>query len=158
MSLERKLLLTILSLIALASVVFQIVVYQETRKHVEADLLQRAEQVRNVLMATRRVYHHQFIESEVPLNENTLGFLPAHAMARISQDFGNWDDSGLSFNNVSDDPRNPSQQADPLEAKAIEFFRANPEAEYRFVSDKEGSDQTFFHYSQPIWIEAYCLQ
>src|SRR6056297_2569456 len=125
MLLERKLLLIIFSLMALAMLVFQFAQYQRTREQVESDLLQQAEQIRGVLMATRRVYETQFIDGGVPFNEDTLGFLPAHAMANISEDFGNWDDSDMTFSNVSDDPRNPGQQADALEAEAIEFFRAN---------------------------------
>jgi hypothetical protein len=53
-------------------------------------------------MATRRVYHHQFLESGIPLTDKTLGFLPAHALGRISKDFSNWTDGKLYFNNVSD--------------------------------------------------------
>ncbi|MFP4334728.1 MAG: EAL domain-containing protein, partial [Wenzhouxiangella sp.] len=158
MSLERKLLLTIFVLVGLGVAVFQVLLYQETREQAEQDLLERAEQIRNVLMATRRVYHHQFIDSGIELTERTLGFLPAHAMSRISADFGNWDKSGLSFNNVSDDPRNPMQKADVIEADAIDHFRANPDNEYRFTAFDGESGQTFFHYAQPIWIEPYCLQ
>ena len=59
-------------------------------------------------MATRRIYHRQFLDSGIPLAEKTLGFSPAHSLIRISNDFQNWTKNNLYFNNVSDRPRNPN--------------------------------------------------
>jgi hypothetical protein len=58
------------------------------------------------MMATRRVYQQQFIDSGLPVNDHTVGFLPAHSFSRIAKDFANWNDNGILFNNVSDRPRN----------------------------------------------------
>ncbi|WP_353573180.1 hypothetical protein [Candidatus Albibeggiatoa sp. nov. BB20] len=44
-----------------------------------------------------------------------MGFLPAHALGRISQYYRNWDNSEFSFENVSDQPRNPEHTADAIE-------------------------------------------
>lgn len=158
MTLERKLLLIIFLILSAGMGLIQYGLYQRQHQLAEDDLLQRAEQIRNVLMATRRIYHHQFIDSGVELTAQTIGFLPAHAMNRISADFHNWDGSGLSFNNVSDDPRNPEQQADAIEARAIEYFRAHPEEERRFTAFRSQNGARYYHYAQPIWIEPYCLQ
>ena len=132
--------------------------YQTSRQDVESDLRREAANIRAVLMATRRVYHHQFINSGLELNDDTIGFLPAHAMLRISQDFKNWTDSGLVFNNVSDRPRNPANQADDVELQAIQFFKDNPREEERFVPFKTEDGDAFYHYSRPIWVESYCLK
>jgi diguanylate cyclase (GGDEF)-like protein/PAS domain S-box-containing protein len=113
--------------------------------------------LRGLLMATRRVYHHQFLESGVALDDDTLGFLPAHALSRISRDFREWYGTGLSFNNVSDRARNPDNQADQHELEAIRYFRQNPEElEYitRFLGDDE---REIFLFAQPIWTEPYCV-
>lgn len=117
-----------------------------------------ADQVRSVLMSTRRVYHKQFINSGIPLTNETLGFLPAHALPKISKDFSNWSNFGLQFNNVSDRPRNPENKADAIELKAIEFFNNNRNKKVRFVSYKNNDGEEYYHYSRPIWIEKYCLK
>jgi len=131
-------------------------------RKIQAD--QRIEQeldvqaMRALLMATRRVYHQQFINSELPVNDKTIGFLPAHSMARISQDYANWTNNGYRFNNVSDRPRNPANQADTFELSAMDFFRNNPQAAERMAPIQDAEGRRWFHYTAPIWIEAYCLK
>jgi len=122
------------------------------------ELTRDAKDIRALLMATRRVYHRQFLDSGLPVDDQTIGFLPAHALSRISQDFHNWTRSGLSFNNVSDQPRNPANRADAYELEAMAWFRAHPKAEERLVEIKGEGGKDFYHYTTPIWIEAYCLK
>lgn len=125
---------------------------------VDEEMAKEARNVRAMLMATRRVYHQQFIDSELDLTDKTIGFLPAHALARISQDFPNWTNSGMTFNNVSDRPRNPANRADFNEMQAIAWFRANPQAK-EHIGEITGSDgKAYYHYTTPMWIEAYCLK
>ena len=122
------------------------------------DIRSEARHLRGVLMATRRVYHHQFIKSGVPLTDRTLGFLPAHSMSLISEDFSNWTDDKLYFNNVSDRPRNQRNTADSIEKEAIVHFRENPTEKERFVPFNSTEGEAFYHYSAPIWVEEYCLK
>lgn len=117
-----------------------------------------ARSVRAVLMSVRRVYQQQFLNSGLPVDEQTIGFLPAHAMSRIAADFPNWLDSGLSFNNVSDRPRNPKNRADADEVEAMNWFRANPDSRERLREIRRPDGSSFYHYAAPIWIEPYCLQ
>ena len=124
---------------------------------------QRAEQevdvnaIRAFMMATRRVYHKQFIASGLPVDEKTVGFLPAHAMSRIADDYKNWTDNGYVFNNVSDRPRNPDNRADKFELAAMAYFRENPKSENRMEAIQDDTGKRWFHYTAPIWIESYCL-
>ena len=113
--------------------------------------------IRGLLMATRRIYHHQFIESGLPVDDQTLGFLPAHAMTRISDDYKEWVDNGYRFNNVSDRPRNPANRADSFELAAMDYYRDNPSAEERMEPIVKEDGTRWFHYTAPIWIEGYCL-
>ncbi|MEO5342105.1 MAG: EAL domain-containing protein [Gammaproteobacteria bacterium SHHR-1] len=158
MTLKRKLLFLIAGLLIAGLGLFQYLMYDYTHSQAEADLLRSAERVRGVLMATRRVYHHQFLDSGIPLTDKTLGFLPAHALGLISEDFPNWEQSGFSFNNVSHDPRNPEHEADPVERQAIDHFQAHPQEQRRFVPYRSEQGELFYHYAQPIWIEPYCLE
>jgi diguanylate cyclase (GGDEF)-like protein/PAS domain S-box-containing protein len=131
--------------------------YQHSRRSVEAALLEEGRTLRDALMAVRRTYQHQFIDSGIAIDETTVGFLPAHAMPRISEAFNEFDRRGVRFNNVSDHARNPANQADAIELEAIRHYRANPTATERLVTYTEASGQRYFHYSTPIWTEPYCL-
>ncbi len=125
---------------------------------VDEEMAKEASNIRAMLMATRRVYHQQFLDSGLPVTDKTVGFLPAHALGRISQDFPNWATSGLTFNNVSDRPRNPANRADTDELEAMTWFRANPQAK-EHISEIKGADgKPYYHYTAPMWIEAYCLK
>ncbi len=157
-SIKTKLFTVVGLVFFMALIIGAVLQYHASRNEVIDRILNEARSVRGVLMATRRVYHHQFIDSGIPLNDKTLGFLPAHALKRISDDFKNWVDTGLSFNNVSDRPRNSDNRADAIEMESIQFFRANKEEKERLVSFKNTQGEEFFHYSQPIWIEQYCLK
>ncbi len=158
MKLQGKILFGLgLVLMATFSLV-EIIGYQKSKKHVIDEIRQDAREIRGILMATRRVYHHQFIDSGLPLSDQSLGFLPAHALSRISNDFQNWSDSGLSFNNVSDKARNPENQADAIEMEAIHFFQDNPQESELMRPFLNEQGLHFYHYANPIWIEPYCLE
>jgi PAS domain S-box-containing protein len=145
--------LVLLVLLGITSVVR----YHEIKANIAAELLDDAENVRGILMATRRVYHRQFLASGLPVNEKTVGFLPAHSLSRIAKDFPNWADSGLYFNAVSDRPRNPDNKADASELAAMDWFRANPKAEQRLAELVAADGKAYFHFTSPLYIEAYCL-
>lgn len=158
MTLSRRLLLILIVLLGGAFIILAAGGQYFVRQWVESNLLESAEKVRTVLMATRRVYQHQFIDSGLPVNDKTLGFLPAHALHRISNDLQHWDKSGFTFNNVSDQPRNPFNKADPVEMAAIEHFRQHPQDELRFVPFTNAAGQPYYLYARPIRVEKYCLQ
>ncbi len=158
MKLQSKLLLSFGSALLAIFALVEIVGYQQTRDNMLAELRKDALEIRGILMATRRIYHHQFIDSGLPLNKKNLGFLPAYAMGRISEDFKNWSNSGLSFNNVSDRPRNQKNMADKIELEAMEYFRNNPKLKERLVPFDNAQNQPYYHFSTPIWVEEYCLK
>ncbi len=158
MHLQTKLLLAISIVLLSVFVALGAINYKAAERGARAELLDQAEKVRNVLMSMRRIYHKQFIDSNIDLSPETVGFLPAHAMNRISIDYPNWDKSGFTFNNVSNKPRNLNQQADKNELEVMDFFRANPEEKVIFkpVTDEKGRD--VYLYARPIWVEEYCIK
>ena len=143
----------IISIIVFADIYFG---YRHIESSIQLELKRDAEDVKAILMSTRRVYHRQFIESRLPVNDNTVGFLPAHALSKISVDFPHWSTTGLTFNNVSDRPRNPDNRANSFELDAMAWFRANPQEKCRLVEISK-NNTTFYHYTSPIWMEKYCL-
>ncbi len=131
--------------------------FHHEREAAIAEVRAQAETLRTVLMSVRRVYHNEFIASGLEVTDRTVGLLPAHAMTEVSRDFVNWDRSGITFNNVSDRPRNPRQRADAVEMTAIAHFRANPDDELVFRPFTAADGQPYFLYARPILVEEYCL-
>ena len=158
MSLKRRVWLWLIAVIGLILVSDLSISYfklkHELRKQTEYD----ARLVYGFMMATRRIYQNQFIESGVPLTGKTVGFLPAHSFSRIAHDFPNWNDSNLIFNNVSDQPRNPRNLADADELSAMKWFRANPAAKERLDTIRAADGKGYLLYSAPIWVEPFCLK
>lgn len=158
MTFQTRLILSIASILILAFLLLQYDTFRHTTSDGEEQLQQKAEEIRGVLMSMRRVYHKQFLNSDILLSEKTVGFLPAHAMNRISAEFSNWSDTGLSFNNVSQKPRNPNQNADAIELKAIQFFEQNRQKKLLFTPYDNKAGEPYYLYARPIWIEKYCLK
>ena len=131
--------------------------YRAIETHVRAELDENARIVRAILMATRRVYHRQFMASGLPVDATTVGFLPAHSLSRISADFPEWITTGLRFNNVSDRPRNPGNRADADELAAMDWFREHPQASERIAEIRDQAGRDIYHFTAPIWVESYCL-
>jgi diguanylate cyclase (GGDEF)-like protein/PAS domain S-box-containing protein len=134
-----------------------IVGYRRMEAGIRVNMEREALEVRAMLMATQATYQRQFNASGLPVDEHTLGFLPAHALSRIARDFPHWSASGLRFNNVSDRPRNPANQADANELEAMAWFRANPARKERLQEIRGADGGSLFHYTAPIWTEASCI-
>ena len=133
--------------------------FQGIESAIHKNLEQNGADVRGLLMSMRKVYQKEFIASEIAITPKTVGLLPAHAFSRISREFDHWSRSGLSFNNVSDRPRNPQNRANREEDEAMAWFRANPEAKERMVElRQENGVPAEFHFSAPIWVESQCLK
>ena len=158
MSLKNKIWLLLGTLMGLVLVIDLSISYQklaaELRKETEID----ARAIYGYMMATRRVYQRLFVASGLPVNDKTVGFLPAHSFSRISKDFANWNDSGIIFNNVSDRPRNPGNQADRFELEDMAWFRANTKAGERARNIVDDKGVGYLLYTAPILIEPSCLK
>ena len=116
----------------------------------------KAKTLHDYFLSMRFVYHKQFLESGIDLNDSTIGFLPAHASTHISDDFLKRSTQGITINNVSDRPRNPDNKADALETKAIHYFNQNPNQNETIELIKDGKKE-FFFFAAPLRIQPYCL-
>lgn len=158
MGIGKRLIITLACILLVGLGLSTFGAYQEARQSAVNAILHQAESIRATISATWHVYQKQFLNSDIQLTDKTIGFLPAYALSRISTDFGNWDKSGIYFNNVSDRPRNPNNKANPQEMKAIKFFRKNKDQSLFFRTYENGDGDTFYLYAKPIWIESNCLQ
>jgi len=132
--------------------------YQNTRKEIYQSMYQESRSIKELLMSVRNIYSQQFVKSGVKLTDKTVGFLPAHAMGRISKNFSSRVTWGVSFNNVSDRARNPEQQADRHEIEAINYFINNRDAEENMVVQRDVNGNEYYHYTSPLWIKQMCLK
>jgi len=130
--------------------------YEQAENLAKLRAYSKAKTLQDYFMSMRYVYHQQFLESGIDLNDSTVGFLPAHASSHISEEFSKRSTQGISIHNVSDRPRNPINQADALETKAIHYFNQNPDKTESIEFIKEG-DKEFFFFASPLRIQEYCL-
>ncbi|WP_263833041.1 EAL domain-containing protein [Sulfurospirillum oryzae] len=130
--------------------------YEQAENLAKIRAYSKAKTLQDYFMSMRFVYHKQFLESGIDLNDSTVGFLPAHASAHISEEFLKRSKQGISIHNVSDRPRNPVNQADALETKAIAYFNQNPDKNESIELIKK-DEKEFFFFAAPLRIQAYCL-
>lgn len=140
-----------------ATFLFAFYLYQQKREITTARALSHAHTLQTYFHSMRYVYHHQFLNSGLDLNDSTVGFLPAHAASLISNVFSRRSPDGTSIRNVSDRPRNPENMADSHELEAMRRFAENPELKERFTTITQNGKEYFF-YAAPIKIEPYCIQ
>ena len=158
MTLKTKIWLLLSALVGLVLSVDLTISYRKLTSELQKESEYDARTIYGFMMATRRIYQQQFIDSGVPLTSKTVGFLPAHAFSRISKDFANWNSSGIIFNNVSDQPRNAGNQADRFELEAMARFRANPKSVEQTMSIVDDKGVGYLLYTAPIWVELSCLK
>ncbi len=158
MTFQTRLILSIGIVLMTALVGLEYTTYNNTIRIGIENLRQQAEEVRGIMMSMRRVYQHEFLESDIELSEKTVRLLPAHTMNRISQDFLNWSQSGFTFNNVSTRPRNQLQAADEFESIAIRYFENNHASKLYFQPFINKKGEPFYLYARPIWVEEHCLK
>ncbi len=154
---QTRLITSISVILILAFIGLEYATYRHAIQTGLNNLQQQAEGIRAIIMSMSRVYHHQFLDSEIELTERTVGFLPAHALNRISREFPQWSDTEIRFNNVSNRPRNPLQKADAVEREAIRYFEEHSNQEILFKPFTDQDDNPFYLYARPIWVESYCL-
>lgn len=158
MTIKMKIWLLLGSLVSLVLSSDLAIGYRKLTAELQKESEYDARTIYGFMMATRRIYQQQFVDSGLPISDKTVGFLPAHSFSRISKDFTNWNTGGIVFNNVSDKPRNPDNQADRFELEDINWFRANPKSleKTRFIVNDAGIG--YLLYTAPIWIEPFCLK
>ncbi len=132
--------------------------YQQSITNAQQDLYDQADKVRNLLMAYRHTGQKVFIEKKLEITDQTLGLLPAFAIGQMSKVYPRWDKSGFSFNNVSDQPRNPDHQANKLELEIMDYFRNNDSENTVFKPFTNDKGEEYYIYARPIWIKKMCLK
>ncbi len=131
--------------------------YQQLQQASRDQLAYDARSIYEFAVATQRAYQQQFDASELPVGDETVELLPAHAFLRISKHNADWSDNGIVFASVSHQPINPRNRADHVEQDAIEWFGRNPDARERLVDAQADDGRSYILFAAPIRAEAACL-
>ncbi|MEO5377701.1 MAG: PAS domain S-box protein [Magnetococcus sp. DMHC-6] len=158
LSIYARLLIALTSIFTISLIGTEYFSYQRAQEEALVSMKSVAEQIHAVLMATGQVEHQQFLASGLSVDEHTLGMLPFPLLSAIAREFPNWVTSGISFNNVSDRPLNPNNQADTAQASALQFFRDHPSEKMQIKFITLPDEKSFYHYSHPIYIKENCLK
>lgn len=133
--------------------------YKDLRVIIKDDTKKEARLVKDYILSMQKVYHQQFLSSKVELNEETLGFLPVHASTLISDEFIKINKYGYYARSVSDKPRNPKNQADKEELKAIDFFKnKNPQNNDEYFKRYDNKGKKYFQFATPLYIKSSCIK
>lgn len=154
--LNKKIFWVIALLIIVANSFLTLYVYDHAQKAIEIRAFAKGESLKDYFISMRYVYHQQFLNSGLDVNETTVGFLPAHASTLISDKFSELSSDGVTIRNVTDRPRNPKNMADEFELQAIEYFK-NTKSQKAQIKKITQNSQEILHYTAPIVIEQYCI-
>lgn len=126
--------------------------YYDNERNINDFALQQAQTLNSFIVVHRDYYQKLYLDKIIPLDEKTLVGVPAFSALEISKTFSKENIFDITVETVSNNPRNPKNQADEIELKAIEFFNKNPEIKEYFEKEVD-----FFQYATPIFIESKCL-
>ena len=155
-NLNKKIFWIIALLIFISNAVHTYSMYIKNQEMIEIRAFKKGDNLKNYFISMRNIYHHQFLQSGIDLNDSTLGFLPAHASTLISDKFAELSKDGTSIRNVTDRARNPKNKADKFELEAIEYFKNNRDKNMLMKRiNQNGVD--LFNFTSPLVIEPYCI-
>ena len=154
-TLFNKRLLYLIPIIFLIIIVMRIsYAYNEVQERKYDFALKEAEVLNNYSMAHRMYYQQFFVKKIIPLNEHTLPALPAASSYPISKSFSQTNQFNITIKTVSDRARNPNNNADIDELKAIDFFNKHAQEE-KYFSDE---NKEFYQFAYALRIDKKCLK
>jgi len=152
--LNRKI-LYIIPVIFLLVLIFRIVYsYNDTQEQMREFAQKEAQVLKSHALAHRYYYQHLYFDNTIPLNESTFKGLPAYSSFYINQEFSQNNPFSISLQTVSDRARDPKNQADTEELKAIEYFKEHPQKN-EYFSDQ---NMQYYQYASALKIEEKCLK
>lgn len=154
--LNIKLFKIIAILIVSSNIFLTFYMYKNIQSFIETRAYHRAETLNYYFISMRYVYHQQFLNSGLGINNSTINLLPAHTSSLISDKFSELSNDDISLRNVTDRPRNPKNRANVFEEEAMEYFKKNPSAKMHLTKISQ-NDKTYYNYTYPLKIEKYCL-
>jgi len=150
---SKRLIIIVPIMFLIIAIVRIYVNYNENRVAVKYFVSEQSRLIDSLYMSHRDYCQSLYLKKIIPLNEKTVVGLPAFSASKISEDFSNTNRLKIKMQTVSDRARNPKNQADRHELKAIEFFKENKNAKEYF-----GRADRLYQYATPLKIEKKCLK
>lgn len=151
----NKRVLYIIPLIFLVVIIFRITYsYQDAKREEYNFAKKEAESLNSLAMAHRNYYQKLFINKTIKLSAKTLPALPAFSSSPISEAFSQNNPLNIRIQTVSDRARNPKNNANKDELKAVHFFKSNPK-ETKYFDDKNSE---YYQYASALRIKQACLK
>ena len=126
--------------------------YTGNKKAIEYFIHEQSKLLDSLYMAHRNYYQDLYLNKIIKLNKDTLKGLPAYSSEYISKSFSNENSLHVEMSTVSDRARNPKNNADNYELKAIKYFNNN-----KFSKEYFNEENDFYQYASPLKIEQKCL-
>ena len=153
-SLFNNKVLNLIPLVFLIAIVVKIFHnYVDVKAEEQQFIIEEANVLKAYAMSHRNYYQKLFIDKTIPLNDETLSALPAYSSSHISKNFSENNLMNIVVRSVSDRARNPKNNADALELKAINFFKKNSTKD-EYINDE---DKEYYQYGYALRITKTCL-
>jgi diguanylate cyclase (GGDEF)-like protein/PAS domain S-box-containing protein len=150
---SKKLIIIVPIVFVLVSIVRIYLNYTQNQEAMRYFISEQSRLIDSLYMAHRNYYQNLYLKKILKLDEKTVVGLPAFSASKISKDFSNQNRLKIQMQTVSDRARNPKNQADEFELRAIEYFKKNRDAKEYFKKEKD-----FYQYATPLKIEKKCLK
>ncbi|MEN4052583.1 EAL domain-containing protein [Sulfurimonas sp. NWX79] len=128
--------------------------YNDTQLQIQEFAKKEAQVLKSHAMVHRNYYQKLYFDKTIPLNQETLKGLPAYSSYYINKSFSQNNPFAISLQTVSDRARDPKNQADKEELKAIEYFKEHPMEKEYFSSE----NPDYYQYASALIMESKCLQ
>jgi len=155
LNLLPKIILVVSIIMAIFFVIVGNYAYRHQRNIILNEAVEKARIVAYEAIQAREYLSQALIEGNVELNRERFGLIPVVASTRIALLAA--EDAGFSVRQVSARYRNPENQPDEFEARALEAFgQRNPREEYFAVAEFERT--SVLRYVKPFLVNESCLE
>jgi len=150
---SKKLIIIVPILFFIIALVRVYINYNENKNNVRNFIFEQSKLVDSLYMTHRSYYQSLYVKNIIKLDSETIKGLPAYSAKPISNAFSKNNALHVEMYTVSDRARNPINQADEFEMKAINYFKNNKNSEVYF-----NKEDTFYQYAKALRIEQKCLR
>jgi diguanylate cyclase (GGDEF)-like protein/PAS domain S-box-containing protein len=150
---SKKMIIIVPILFLLLATVRICINYNGNKDSVEHFIEEQSKLVDSLYMTHRAYYQNLYLNKIIELDEKTLAGLPSYSSEQISKTFSDKNALHVNISTVSDRARNPLNQADEFELKAINYFKKNQKSQKYFKEEDK-----FYQYASPMRINHKCLK
>lgn len=151
----NKKILNLIPIVFLIVILLKVIYSYNSLKDNEYNFAKKeAEILSSYVLISTDYYEHLFEDKTIPLNSKTIKALPEHGDIIISKRFSKVNSLDITVKTVSNRVRNPLNNADVDELKAINYFKKNKKRTDYF----NAKNDKYYQYASALRIENRCLK